>query len=160
MKKNEIPGVINPVYDLGDRIEIINTGHKGAITLASGRFIRAQLDNGLSWVGQTFGVRPLPAFLILSLKWTNKRDRWLTFWRPNAAGYAWFREWAGVYDEDEANRERDGDTMAINVYAVKKYWEKIEYEGKERQVLPNTKEVRAALGITLNDLKAKYITTH
>jgi hypothetical protein len=45
-------------------------------------------------------------FYILSIKWTRKGDKWVTFWRSNCAGYVWAlasagRSVAGRYEEAE-----------------------------------------------------------
>lgn len=73
-------------------------------------------------------------FLLLSLKWTHKKDKWITFWRKNASGYCWFKEWAGD--------------------KLKGLWIKVNYEGYEREVLPNTLKIRKILGVTLDNFKA------
>ena len=43
--------------------------------------------------------RPVGGYLIMSAKHTRKSDRWITFWRPNNAGYAWRTDWMGLYEE-------------------------------------------------------------
>jgi len=100
-------------------------------------------------------------FLLISLKWTNKKDKWFTMWRENSCGYCWFAEWAGFYDVEEARKIHGQDnTIMVDSYLVKHLWKEIEYEGKKRQVLPNTAEVRRELKIQLRDLKALHATTH
>lgn len=41
-------------------------------------------------------------YVIVSLKWTLPRHRYVTFWRPDRCGYAWPLSWAGHYTEAEA----------------------------------------------------------
>lgn len=63
------------------------------------------------------------AYYILSLKWTRKREPYVSFWRPNNAGYCWPLEWAGVYTSEQiADAPRyynDGEnTLAVPVGVV------------------------------------------
>jgi hypothetical protein len=100
-------------------------------------------------------------FLLLSLKWTNKKDKWFTFWRENSAGYCWFKEWCGLYDIEKARETHGHDnTIMVDGFLIKHLWKEIEYEGKKREILPNTEEVRKFLSIQLRDLKALHRTTH
>lgn len=41
----------------------------------------------------------MPDYYIVSLNHTDKKDRYITFWRPNNAGYCWPLSWAGKYPE-------------------------------------------------------------
>lgn len=43
-------------------------------------------------------------FVIVSTKHTLPRHKYVTFWRPNSAGYCWPLSWAGHYDAAEAAR--------------------------------------------------------
>lgn len=94
-------------------------------------------------------------FLIMSLKWTNKKDKWITFWRKNSAGYCWFKEWTGLYNENCFNPDLTQERF-IDSEKLEGLWIKIKYEGYEREVLPNTLNVRKILGITKEDLKALH----
>ena len=87
-------------------------------------------------------------FLILSLKWTHRNSNWFTFWRTNSNGYCWFKDWCGLYEKEED----DSHTKYIDSTLVENDWIKIEYEGKEHLVLPNTSAIRKKLGITKDDL--------
>jgi hypothetical protein len=100
-------------------------------------------------------------FLLLSLKWTNKKDNWFTFWREKSAGYCWFKDWAGLYDIEKARETHGHDnTIMVDSFLIKHLWKEIEYEGKKREILPNTEEVREALSIQLRDLKALHRTAY
>lgn len=84
----------------------------------------------------------------LSLKWTHKDSKWLTFWRENRSGYCWFKDWCGLY-----NKEEDDDHVKhIDADLVANDWIEIEYNGKKQLVLPNTPVIRAKLGIKKKDL--------
>ena len=50
----------------------------------------------------------------MSLKHTNPRDPFISFWRPERKGYCWPLTWAGLYDEADARELADGtDTVAV-----------------------------------------------
>lgn len=98
-------------------------------------------------------------YYIISLKWTNKNDKWITLWRHNRAGYAWFVSMAGKYTKEEAGKKTTTVTI-ISTDAAYKYLESVNYEGNPQHVLPNSKEVRDLLGITKNDLLAIHKTTN
>jgi hypothetical protein len=89
-------------------------------------------------------------FYIFSLKHTNRKDPWITFWRPENKGYAWPLEWSGKYTASEIDGDpgyyNDGvDTIAVPVVNVESL--KIEAEVDRQTVfcLPNKKAVRTAL---------------
>lgn len=42
-------------------------------------------------------ISPEKEFLILSLKHTNKKDKYITLWRPDNKGYCWMIDAAGRY---------------------------------------------------------------
>lgn len=90
--------------------------------------------------------------LIVSLKWTHKDDKWISFWRTNQAGYCWYQSWCGLYDpSDTKSITRNGtsdEALAIHADTLKDHWIKVEYEGQERKVIPNNEETLKILGIT------------
>lgn len=93
-------------------------------------------------------------YLLLSLKWTGKKDAWLTFWRINSSGYCWFQEWCGQYESIEVKPWIDeNQERLIDPETVKDHWIEIEYEGVKRMVLPNTEEVLKILGIAKRHLR-------
>lgn len=94
-------------------------------------------------------VPAAPVYLYLSLKHTHKKDKWLTFWRDNSAGYTFIMEWVGNYADVVAW----DDATAVPYDIAENYMTEVEYEGVKRMVIPNTAPVRKAFGITLNDLK-------
>lgn len=57
-------------------------------------------------------------FVIVSAKHTLPRHKYVTFWRPNSAGYCWPLSWAGHYDAAEAAKATacphdDPDSFAV-----------------------------------------------
>lgn len=46
-------------------------------------------------------------FYVISLKNSLKRDRYITFWRPDDKGYAWPLSWAGKYGRDRVMEHID-----------------------------------------------------
>jgi len=64
-------------------------------------------------------------YYIASIRHTQKQHRYITFWRPENAGYCWPLSWAGEYTPEQVreqfayyNSERD---MAVPVDAVKRF---------------------------------------
>ena len=55
-------------------------------------------------------------FVIVSAKHTMAAHKYITFWRPNRAGYCWPLSWAGHYDAIEAAKIADrseGETFSV-----------------------------------------------
>lgn len=60
-------------------------------------------------------------YVLASFKRTKASDRYITLWRPQAAGYAWALPWAGLYDETDALRHSsapDDDYPETHTYAA------------------------------------------
>lgn len=96
-------------------------------------------------------------FYIVSLKWTNKNDKWITFSRSNYAGYCLFKEWCGLYLDNCFNAD-PAKEMFVDSEKLKSLWIKIKHEGYEREVLPNTAKVRKILGVEKNQFLAIHKT--
>ena len=59
-----------------------------------------------------------PKFYIVSVKWTRPEHAYITFWRPDEAGYAYPLSWSGKYSEADvlANLpyyNNGADTIAV-----------------------------------------------
>lgn len=48
-------------------------------------------------------LRRTGPFFICSIVKTRREDRYITFWRPDDAGYAWPLSWAGEYSLERVN---------------------------------------------------------
>lgn len=64
-------------------------------------------------------------FYIVSVQHTRRRDRYITFWRPNDRGYAYPLSWAGKYGRDTILGNLDyyhqgTDTLAVDAGAIEK----------------------------------------
>lgn len=100
-------------------------------------------------------------YYLLSLKWTNKKDKWFTFWRSDAKGYTWFKEYIGTYDEEKALKYNGfDDTLMIEKDIIDKLWDEFDYEGSKKLALLNIQNIRSILQIDTSDLKSKYKTTN
>lgn len=58
---------------------------------------------------------------IVSVRHTQRGDQFITFWRPNNAGYAYPLSWAGKYDSDEilqGYHNNGWDTIAVSCDVV------------------------------------------
>jgi hypothetical protein len=95
----------------------------------------------------------LPAVFYYISKWTNKNDAFITLWRTNSAGYCWYKDWAGTYEE---NYETDYAVTAVDAKIVDALWQKVIYENQERLVLINDLRTLKALGIKTKDLIKEY----
>lgn len=92
-------------------------------------------------------------FYYISKKWTNNNDAFITLWRTNSAGYCWYKDWAGTYEE---NYETDYSVIAVDAKIVDTLWQKVIYENQERLVLINDLKTLKALGIKTKDLIKEY----
>lgn len=98
---------------------------------------------------------------IFSGKWTHVKDAWLTFWRPNHAGYCWYKTWMGTYPapfRKDAVQDRAHGQIHLQIVDVSKLFVKVEFEGEIREVILNTVENRKALGLHKHELKASSRT--
>ncbi|MGE5681837.1 MAG: hypothetical protein ACM34K_13240 [Bacillota bacterium] len=98
-------------------------------------------------------------FYIISLKWTNKDDGYITLWRTNGYGYCWNRAYAGIFDEKYIQKNHstpDDSTKIVPQDVVDRLWTGGFIDDQIAAILPNTEKVRKALGIELNQFKRLY----
>lgn len=98
-------------------------------------------------------------YYIISLKHTSKGDTALTFWRANGGGYAWHRDGAGLYTEEEIKNKVTADNVAIEKEKVDPFWMNADDFGDKYIAVANTAAVRNALGITDKLMKPKKWAT-
>jgi hypothetical protein len=83
-------------------------------------------------------------FYIVSLKHTHVDDDCITLWRPDNAGYAWWKSMAGLYENPELGYHDDAGNMPVSECDAARLF-KTGATGHE--YLPNTNKVWAALGV-------------
>ena len=95
-------------------------------------------------------------YLILSLKWTHKRDECFTFWGKNSCGYQYNQSDIGVYSEDEANeivnQDNNGHTKKIEYCFAEKMFTECKYYNEIVKVILNNQRNRNKLLIKSNHL--------
>lgn len=62
-------------------------------------------------------------YYLVSVKHTRKEDLYITFWRPDNAGYCYPLSWAGQYDEETIRAKPDyynnlDDTFPVPVHVA------------------------------------------
>lgn len=88
----------------------------------------------------------------LSVKRTDKKDKYITFWRANNAGYCWWLEWAGEYDEPGSEYELHF-VKHVSVDDVTPLIETITNADGTFKVVKNMAKNRKALGVTFETNK-------
>lgn len=75
---------------------------------------------------------PDQEYYVVSLKHTNKKDKYMTLWRPNNAGYCWPLELAGVYNGYEPGyHHHDGENIAVRVSHMPKKFITVDDQGRD-----------------------------
>jgi len=64
------------------------------------------------------GLALTESYVIMSVKHTRRADRWITFWRPDNAGYAWRMDWVGRYDADRVKEQPGYYDNSHGTYAI------------------------------------------
>ncbi len=78
-------------------------------------------------------------YYIISLKYTERSEPYITLWRPNDAGYCWFKDMAGIYTDIYEGYHRSGDSIPVAAAIVDQLFTEVTYEGKKRLAILNTK---------------------
>lgn len=103
-------------------------------------------------------------YYIISLKHTSIEDSALTLWRRGNKGYCWYKDWAGIYSEEEAESATNHthpDNVCVPVEVADKLFVTVLYDGEQRLVLPNRDYVWAELNLEHRLMKeAKYRTCY
>lgn len=77
-------------------------------------------------------------YYIASLKNTKKSEPYITLWRPNNAGYCWFKDMAGVYLEIEDGYHNSGDSVPISSEIADQLFTEVTYDGRKQLAILNT----------------------
>jgi hypothetical protein len=101
-------------------------------------------------------------FRIVSMKHTGKRDTYITLWGPDDAGYHFSKEMSGVYHGYVPGYHDSEGNMPITEEKAESLFIKVDYEGKEKHMIPNCKAVWEALGLkwTKQGLRRNISTVH
>ncbi|MCL1671738.1 hypothetical protein [Elizabethkingia ursingii] len=86
---------------------------------------------------------------IISLTHTRRHEEYITLWRSNNAGYCYSKENAGVYESPEKGYHDSDDNMPISVEDADKLFQKLPYDGIEKDMIPNNKETWGLLGVKM-----------
>jgi hypothetical protein len=77
-------------------------------------------------------------YYIVSVKHTKKSEPYITLWRQNDAGYCWFKDMAGTYDEIHNGYHRSVDSIPITEALADRLFTEVFYDGKKRMAILNT----------------------
>lgn len=91
------------------------------------------------------------------MKHTNKKDCFITFWKPNSAGYCYSLNLAGVYENPEKGYHDNEDNMSIESEIIERMGSTILYDGELKTMVPNNKYVLDELGLKYIGLNLKRV---
>lgn len=94
-------------------------------------------------------------FYIVSLKHTNRHEKFISLWRPNNCGYCYSKENAGLYIELEENYHNSESNIAISVAIAEQLFEHMYYDNELKDMIQNNARSHKILGVkmTKNGLK-------
>ena len=91
---------------------------------------------------------PKPAFYILSLAHTGNKDRYLTLWAPNNAGYSFCQEYAGIYESPSPGYHDNEDNMPIPTSVLDPLFILLPYDhDRKLHMIPNCRAIWEYLGL-------------
>lgn len=86
-------------------------------------------------------------YYLVSIKWTEMDDEYITFVRKSTVAYCYNMDWAGPKNICELEEVvRTGQTLIVHQSTIDPFLVHVNHEGKECTMLPNTFEVRRAIG--------------
>lgn len=96
-------------------------------------------------------------YYVISLTHTNRHEYYITLWRPNNAGYCYSRDQAGTYEDYKPGYHENEGNMVVTTEKLEPLFQKVIYDGKEKEMIPNTKEFwdKLSVKMTKNGLKRK-----
>lgn len=78
---------------------------------------------------------------VISLCHTQKKDTYMTLWRPDNKGYCLSKEMAGVYEDPKTGYHDSETNMSITEEQADKLFLEVNYEGELKHMIPNCKAV-------------------
>jgi hypothetical protein len=90
------------------------------------------------------------SYYIISLKHSKPKDLYLTLWRPDNAGYCYSKQMAGCYETPEEGYHNSESSMPITVEQAEKLFIKADWDGEERDMIPNSPAIWAILGVKID----------
>lgn len=89
-------------------------------------------------------IDPENKYYVISLKHTGPKDKYITLWRPDNAGYCWPLELAGQYDGYQENYHNSPpENIPILVTALPPEW--LVKDDRNRYCIVNKRPVRKAI---------------
>ncbi|MCX6217651.1 hypothetical protein [Spirosoma sp.] len=92
-------------------------------------------------------VEELTQYYVLSLYHTTSKDSHILLWGPDNAGYVLSKQYAGLYEELTPGYHDSERSMPISKLLADTLFTLVQREGQDREMIPNTPEVWAALGL-------------
>lgn len=96
-------------------------------------------------------------YYVISLYHTMPWEKYITIWRPDNAGYCYAKDQAGTYEDFKPGYHENEGNMPISTENLNPIFQKVIYDGKEKEMIPNTKEFwdKLSVKMTKNGLKRK-----
>ena len=92
-------------------------------------------------------VNPNQQYRIISLNHTHKRDKWITLWGANNAGYHYSKEMSGMYDGYRSGYHDSEGNLPITEEFANTLFEWLDYYGTFKWLIPNNVQNRKILGV-------------
>lgn len=92
-------------------------------------------------------INPGKEYRIVSLMHTHKKDKYITLWGPENAGYHYSKEMSGIYDGYEQGYHDQNGNMPITEEFAGLLFTPVNYEGKEKHMILNTANNHNKLGL-------------
>lgn len=88
-------------------------------------------------------------FHVISLTHTNRKDKFITLWRPKNAGYCYSKQMAGIYETPEKGYHDSDSNMPISIEKADELFKELPYDGELKMMIPNCKETWKALNVKM-----------
>lgn len=99
-------------------------------------------ENSNSKMTDSFGH-----YYLVSIKWSLLNDQYITFVRKSTIGYCYNLDWAGPMPKFELEPfEKKNNTIIVPRAIIERYLISTSIDNKNCSILPNTEEIRRAIG--------------